>query len=101
MLDLKFIRENPDVVRKAIENRHDSAPLDEILKLDIERRQKVIELEEARRSRKQASRERQADAAEEGRASPGDSTARMNFWTRPLTLVNVPRFSACAHPGSR
>jgi len=68
MLDLKFIRENTDVVRKAIADRHDSAPLDEILRLDGERRQKITELEEMRRSRKQASRERQADAAEEGRA---------------------------------
>jgi len=68
MLDLKFIRENTDTVRKAIADRHDSAPLDEILRLDGERRQKITELEEMRRSRKQASKERQADAAEEGRA---------------------------------
>ena len=68
MLDLKFIRENTDTVRKAIADRHDSAPLDEILRLDGERRQKITELEEMRRSRKQTSKERQADAAEEGRA---------------------------------
>ena len=68
MLDLKFIRENPEVVRQAIANRHDTAPLDEILQLDSQRRQKMTELEELRRNRKQSSRERQADAAEEGRA---------------------------------
>jgi seryl-tRNA synthetase len=68
MLDLKFIRENTEIVRQAIANRHDQAPLDEILQLDSERRQKMTELEELRRNRKQASRERQADAAEEGRA---------------------------------
>jgi len=68
MLDLKFIRENPEVVRQAIANRHDKAPLDEILQLDGERRRKMTELEEMRRNRKQSSRERQADAAEEGRA---------------------------------
>jgi len=68
MLDLKFIRENTDVVRQAIANRHDTAPLDEILQLDSERRKKVTELEELRRNRKQASKERQAEAAEEGRA---------------------------------
>ena len=68
MLDLKFIRENPDIVRQAIANRHDKAPLDEILQLDGERRRKMTELEEMRRNRKQSSRERQADAAEEGRA---------------------------------
>jgi seryl-tRNA synthetase len=68
MLDLKFIRENPEIVRQAIENRHEKAPLDEVLQLDSQRRQKISELEELRRSRKQTSRERQADAAEEGRA---------------------------------
>ena len=68
MLDLKFIRENPDVVRQAIANRHDQAPLDEILRFDGERRQKMTELEDMRHNRKQSSRERQADAAEEGRA---------------------------------
>ena len=68
MLDIKFIRENPDVVRQAIANRHDKAPLDEILRLDTEKRQKMAELEDLRRNRKQSSKERQADAAEEGRA---------------------------------
>ena len=67
MLDLKFIRENPEVVRQAIANRHDKAPLDEILQLDSERRRKMTELEDMRRNRKQTSRERQAEAAEEGR----------------------------------
>ena len=68
MLDIKFIRENPEVVRQAITNRHDTAPLDEILQVDGERRQKMTELEELRRNRKQSSRERQVDAAEAGRA---------------------------------
>jgi len=63
MLDLKFIRENPDVVRQAIANRHDTAPLDDILRLDGERRQKIAELEELRRSRKQASRDYQVTIA--------------------------------------
>ena len=67
MLDLKFIRENTEIVRQAIANRHDTAPLDEILQIDGERRKKMTELEELRRNRKQSSRERQADAAEEGR----------------------------------
>ena len=69
MLDLKFIRENPDLVRQAIINRQDkSSPLDEILQLDAERRRMMTELDELRRNRKTASKERQADAAEAGRA---------------------------------
>ena len=61
MLDLKFIRENPDLVREALEKRHDSAPLDEILSLEQERRQKVNGLEDLRHERKDASKERQAN----------------------------------------
>ncbi|MFC2001531.1 serine--tRNA ligase [Chloroflexota bacterium] len=69
MLDLKLIRENTELVREALEKRHDSAPLDEILQLDSERRQKILELENLRHERKEAARERKADkeAAEEGR----------------------------------
>ena len=66
MLDIKFVRENTDLVREAIANRQDSTPLDEILKIDTERRKKVSELEELRRTRKESARKKQA-AADEGR----------------------------------
>jgi len=66
MLDLKFIRENIDLVRQAVANRQDVAPLDEILELDLERRRKLTELEDLRHARKELSRERKK-AAEEGR----------------------------------
>jgi len=56
MLDLKFIRENIDLIRQALANRQDTAPLDEILQLDQERRQKVNELEDLRRRRKEIAR---------------------------------------------
>ncbi len=58
MLDLKFIRENTDLVREAIANRQDSAPLDEILQLDSERRQRVIRLEDWRHVKKQAAQDK-------------------------------------------
>ncbi len=66
MLDLKFIRENPDTVREVLRHRNDTAPIDEILELDTGRRQKVQELENLRRARKEVARDRQA-AAEQGR----------------------------------
>ncbi len=65
MLDLKFIRENANLVREAIAHRQTSAPLDEILELDQERRRKVLELEDLRRVRKEVSRKR--TRTEEGR----------------------------------
>jgi len=61
MLDLKFIRENTDTVRQVLKNRQDSAPLDEILQLDSERRQKILELENLRHTRKETARERKVD----------------------------------------
>jgi seryl-tRNA synthetase len=71
MLDIKFIRENPEVVRQAVANRHDSAPVDEILKLDVERRRNVVKLDELRQERKAVSREREK-AQERGRALRGE-----------------------------
>jgi len=67
MLDLKFIRENIDLVRAGVAKRQDTAPLDEILQLDTERRRKIIELEDLRHERKEVSREKKMKAAEEGR----------------------------------
>ncbi len=69
MLDLKFIRENIDLVRQAVDKRQDIAPLDKILELDLERRQKILELESLRHQRKEAARERKADeeTIDEGR----------------------------------
>jgi seryl-tRNA synthetase len=67
MLDLKFIRENIDQVKQAVANRHTTAPLDEILKLDTERRQKLLGLEKLRHERKETAREKRA-AAEKGRS---------------------------------
>jgi len=69
MLDLKFIRENIDLVRQAIEKRQDTAPLDEILHLDSECRQRILKLESLRHERKEAARERKTDqeTVEEGR----------------------------------
>ncbi|TES81777.1 MAG: serine--tRNA ligase [Dehalococcoidia bacterium] len=61
MLDLKFIRDNTDQVRQAIADRRDTAPLDEILKLDGERRGKLLELEDLRHQRKEAAREKNTD----------------------------------------
>ena len=56
MLDLKFIRENPEAVRQALEKRQDSAPLDDILRLDQERRRLLGEAEGLRARRNEVSK---------------------------------------------
>jgi len=66
MLDLKIIRENPELVRQALENREDRAPLEALIQLDAERRQKIRELDDLRQERKALSQERGKDK-EKGR----------------------------------
>ncbi|NRA04130.1 MAG: serine--tRNA ligase [Myxococcales bacterium] len=51
MLDLRFIRENPDTVRENLRKRGASVDLDALLSLDQERRQLITDLEELRRQR--------------------------------------------------
>jgi len=67
MLDIKIIRESPDLVKKAIKDRNDSAPVDEVLRLDTERRQNIVKLDALRQERKVVSKEREK-AQERGRA---------------------------------
>ena len=67
MLDIKFIRENSEIVRQALVARNDKAPLDEILALDVERRQKITEQDELRRAKKEAARTSRGEPSEGGR----------------------------------
>ena len=57
MLSLQFIRENPDLVRKALQKRHDTAPIDEILALDEKRRRLLLEVEALRGRRNEVSKQ--------------------------------------------
>ncbi len=51
MLDIRLIRDNPHLIRQALDNRHDSAPLDLIIELD-ERHRKLLHEAEALRARR-------------------------------------------------
>ncbi|PIU57511.1 MAG: serine--tRNA ligase [Chloroflexi bacterium CG07_land_8_20_14_0_80_51_10] len=57
MLSIQFIRQNTDLVREALARRNDSAPLDEILRLDNEHRQLLQESEVLRERRNKVSKE--------------------------------------------
>ena len=57
MLDLKFIREQPEKVRQALQSRHASFDLDGLLKKDAEYRKSNLELEEIRHQKKISSEE--------------------------------------------
>ena len=47
-----MIRDNPDLVRESLSHRKDTAAIDEIIKLDQERREKLTQFEELRHARK-------------------------------------------------
>jgi len=45
MLDIKFIRENPDIVKKAVKDKRVELDIDEFLKADAEKRKLLTEME--------------------------------------------------------
>ncbi len=51
MLDLKFIRENPDLVKEAIKLKNEQGDVDRILELDHERRQIIMRVENLKKER--------------------------------------------------
>lgn len=57
MLSLKFIRDNPELVRAAVAKRRDTAPVDDILVLDERRRGLLSEVESLKARRNQTSQE--------------------------------------------
>ncbi|MBI4319873.1 MAG: serine--tRNA ligase [Chloroflexi bacterium] len=57
MLSLKLIRENTALVREGLAKKHDTAPIDEILALDDERRKLLTDVETLRARRNQVSQQ--------------------------------------------
>lgn len=57
MLSLQFIRENPDLVREALQKRQFSEPIDDILALDERRRSLLTDVEALRARRNEVSKQ--------------------------------------------
>ncbi len=57
MLDMRFIREHPDVVREGLAKKRVDAPLDDVLALDAERRRLIAEVEQLKAARNRDSQE--------------------------------------------
>lgn len=57
MLDLKFIRENPDLVRRGVASKKESADIDRILALDEERRSILVEADQLKAVKNRVSKE--------------------------------------------
>jgi len=56
MLDIKFIRENPEIVKKSIKDRHLKTDVEKLLTLDTDRRKILMELEDLKAKRNRASK---------------------------------------------
>ncbi len=57
MLDIKFIRENPDAVKEGLKNRRLDINIDELLKIDEDRRKFMVEVEGLKGQRNKANDE--------------------------------------------
>lgn len=57
MLDMKFVRSNPQVVQEALVNRGSAVTLDEFLKLDEQRRDRLFSVEQMKNRRNTVSEE--------------------------------------------
>jgi seryl-tRNA synthetase len=57
MLDLKYIRENPDLVRRGVAAKKESADIDRILALDEERRSILVEADQLKSVKNRVSKE--------------------------------------------
>lgn len=106
MLDIAFIRQNPEIVRAAILNKRCEVSLDELLEADRVRRETVTQIE-AKRARKneiagaipKATKEERPVLIEEGKAVKGElerleptlADANRRFDDLMLRIPSVPR----------
>lgn len=72
ILDIRFIRENPDAVKEAARKKHFDCDVEKILELDGKRRSSLMEIESLRAERKQLSKKGQQKDAAEVRARVGE-----------------------------
>ncbi len=56
MLDMKLVRENPEIIRKMLEDRQNDFPLEKLITLDRERRELLAEVEKLKARRNEGSR---------------------------------------------
>ena len=77
MLDIRFIRENPEIVKEALENRHAKWDYGEFEKLDSSRRELIGQVE-ALKAERNASSKQIGQMMKEGKADEAESAkARM------------------------
>ncbi|PZS03911.1 MAG: serine--tRNA ligase, partial [Candidatus Chloroheliales bacterium] len=82
MLDIKLLRDNPELVRDAMRRRHQEAPIDEILELDKRRRELLTDADRLRAEvnsiSKQVGRTADADEREKLKEQSREIGERLN-----------------------
>lgn len=104
MLDIKFIRENPDLVKQNTKNRLVDVDIDKLLKLDEKSRKIETEVEELRAKRNIGSKMKPTPAQIKEMKKIGDDIQKLEEKQKPLKgeikelLMQVPNMT---HPAVR
>ena len=92
MLDLKFVRENPEVVKKNIQNKFQDSKLplvDEVIELDVENRKIKTEADELRASRNKISKQIGALMAQGKKEEAEEMKNKVNAQSARLAELEV------------
>ena len=57
MIDIDLLRNKPEIIREALSKRGESLDLDQVIKLDQERRSMIVEADDLRNKRNKGSKE--------------------------------------------
>jgi seryl-tRNA synthetase len=101
MLDIKFIRENAELIKKNVKNRLSNVDIDELLELDKKRRDLEVEVETLRAKRNTASKSKPTPEQIEEMKKVGDEIQKIEKELGPIDqkffelLMQVPNLT---HP---
>ena len=101
MLDLQFIRENPDIVRAAIKNKNrEDIDLDRILQLADERKKLAGEISDINRRRNEAQSARDAEAGKKLKEELKNAEDRYQALEKELVplLIKIPNIPSADTP---
>jgi seryl-tRNA synthetase len=87
MLDLKFIRENRDIVKDSLKNRNLRIDIDELLRLDEERRKLLVETETLKAERNKANDE--ISGLMKAKKNPKEIIGRMKVVSQKIADFDV------------
>src|SRR3989344_8338488 len=101
MLDLQFIRENPDIVRAAIKNKNrEDIDLDRILQLADERKKLAGEISDINRRRNEAQSARDSEAGKKLKEELKNAEDRYQALEKELVplLIKIPNIPSADTP---